>query len=197
MGYQVDFFLAPADGLPGLVTPVSVAATVDWHVRHAFAHRVTRQGASALHATSAEHAFLLDRLVDLVFYPFGVVAPDAPVTFVDATDAWASRRSCVAAEEFIAAQCDPVATRLWRYLFEGRGIGRTDDAFPYVPLDPYTPVGYWTDQEVVLLADALQGRFVIEPITVGPAPDYYAIDAVERALAFARDRAAGIIFWWG
>lgn len=163
----------------------------------ALADRVGRAEASALRASSADEAFLLDRLVDLVLSPWGACAKDAPFVPTMAADGWASLRSANAAADFLTKECGPLAFRLWRYLLEGRGIGRDNERFPYTAREFGAAVGYWTLDEVAWLADALDGCFVIEPVTVGPGPDYSAIEAARRALAGARAAGAGLLLVWG
>lgn len=197
MSVPVRLFLAPSDGLPGVLTPERLASFREWYWREwtkdledgppreedldedlkavlVLVDQLRQDGAETLRAPREEHQpAVMDLLYELSDYFTRERDERGPEDRLEpAAEQRPLEQDLRAAESVIGAACPERTRRLWSYLVWGRAPNR-DDARGVGQQRGVPTLGYWTAEEVRQVRDDLREHLS------GP-PDYKPVTAMAR-----------------
>jgi hypothetical protein len=107
---------------------------------------VLLQGQTALSVTTLEQAVVMDKMIKCYYGTFcNSVCLNQTVL---AVEGWVKVSGLEPLQGILKVHCGSNALRYLTYLFDGRGVGRSNEIIPYQPEDHVFRLGYWTAIEV-------------------------------------------------
>jgi hypothetical protein len=206
LGVAVSFYLGSPDGLEGLFWGSNPYRFRDWayEVYEEYDEtyspeilfrldRIVDEGPGSLTPADSHDAQIIDAIFDnfVGFY----CDLEARTLLRLAADSSVYARRYEQTREKVNSRCSPSTSLCWKYLPEGRAVGRLPAPYPYTLSDEVFRLAYWTADEVRVVHEDLLAAFPVVAQRIrdrlsgiyAVAPDdevaiEIAIEATRRAL---------------